>query len=87
MYPRPDIFDPERFKGFTDKTGQNGDRVLPLDPWDYYFGYGRRVCLGTHLAQASAWLAMASILSAFELRAKDPAALLHPEFCSEGILR
>lgn len=65
-YPNPKVFDPTRWiprEGYTP----------PLDSRAFAFGYGRRVCPGTHLAQPSAWIAMASMLATFNIRKKKDA--------------
>jgi len=89
FYPNPDNFDPERFKGLGEKStlkgNRGGNRPAP-DPRDWYFGYGRRICPGMHLAQASAFMAVACMLTAFEIRAKDPAMLANVTFTSETIV-
>jgi cytochrome P450 len=41
-----------------------------IDPRSCLFGYGRRLCPGVHLAQSSAWIAMVSILAAFNISKK-----------------
>ncbi|TFK31172.1 cytochrome P450-like protein [Crucibulum laeve] len=56
-YPNPEIFNPGRFF-----DGNNQP-----DPRNHVFGYGRRLCPGRHLAEASLWLSMASILSTFDI--------------------
>ena len=61
-YVDPDTFNPERFmtpEGTLDPNVPN--------PEDYAFGFGRRVCPGRFLASNSVWLALASILSVFNL--------------------
>ncbi|KAI0822115.1 cytochrome P450 [Trametes gibbosa] len=60
-YPNPEIFDPERF--FKDGKCYSGAR----DPSSYIFGFGRRICPGRHLAEASLFLACASVLQAFSI--------------------
>nr|BED43014.1 cytochrome P450 monooxygenase [Trametes versicolor] len=61
VYPDPGTFDPERF--LEDGKLSPGAR----DPYAYIFGLGRRVCPGRHLADASLFLACASILRAFNI--------------------
>ncbi|KIJ19370.1 hypothetical protein PAXINDRAFT_7853 [Paxillus involutus ATCC 200175] len=58
-YPNPTAFLPERFL--------RSDGTLNDDKFGYIFGFGRRICPGRHLADASLWCAMASILAAFKL--------------------
>lgn len=60
-YPSPRSFMPERF--LTDEGKFNGgdiDSVLS-------FGFGRRICVGRHLADTTVWLLFACILAAFRI--------------------
>ncbi|KAJ6621897.1 cytochrome P450 [Mycena sp. CBHHK59/15] len=64
IYPEADKFNPERF---LDVDGQlNGsDNILT-------FGFGRRACVGRHVADATVWAAVVSVLSTFNIAtAKD----------------
>ncbi|KIJ19362.1 hypothetical protein PAXINDRAFT_7846 [Paxillus involutus ATCC 200175] len=58
-YPNPTAFLPERF--LQSDGSLNDDNV----PWT--FGFGRRICPGRHLADASLWCAMVSILALFKI--------------------
>lgn len=57
-FPDPTAFKPERH---LDADGN----LLSDDISGLYFGYGRRICLGRYLANASTWLAAANMLSMF----------------------
>ena len=57
QYPEPDTFNPDRFL----------DSNQP-DPTLYVFGFGRRACPGSHLAQASVFLAIAQTLALFNIK-------------------
>nr|BED43016.1 cytochrome P450 monooxygenase [Trametes versicolor] len=60
-YPDPEIFNPDRFL-------KDGELYAgALDPYSYIFGFGRRVCPGRHLADASLFLTCASTLHAFSI--------------------
>ncbi|KAF9243461.1 cytochrome P450 [Melanogaster broomeanus] len=63
-YPDPDKFKPERFL--------LPDGSLTDDTVSVVFGWGRRICPGRHVADASVWSGIASMLSAFSfLKAQD----------------
>ncbi|KAJ7216242.1 cytochrome P450, partial [Mycena rebaudengoi] len=56
-YPDPFTFDPTRHLG---------DKPQP-DPFQFVFGYGRRVCPGAALGEESLFLAVANILASFNI--------------------
>lgn len=56
-YPNPYNFKPERF--FMADGQLNDDTV------DFPFGFGRRVCVGRHFADASLWISIVSLLATF----------------------
>ncbi|KAG2149337.1 cytochrome P450 [Suillus clintonianus] len=58
-YPSPDEFKPERF--LHDDGSLTGD-TMPLG-----FGWGRRICVGRHVADASLWIVISSFLAAFSV--------------------
>jgi len=58
LYPEPGEFKPERF------LSKNPDKDPNLTG---SFGFGRRICAGRNLADSTLWLAMASLLSAFDI--------------------
>ena len=58
-YPDPERFLPERF------LLENGD--LNDDTVGYTFGAGRRICVGRHVADASLWSAIVTILAVFRI--------------------
>jgi cytochrome P450 len=61
MYPEPDIFKPERF--------MNPNGTLREDPvLTSSFGFGKRICPGRHLAEATLFMAIASLLSVFNIK-------------------
>lgn len=57
VYPSPFKFDPTRFIG---------ERQQP-DPRELAFGRGRRVCPGQHIAEASIFIQVASVLAMFDI--------------------
>ncbi|KAI5120722.1 hypothetical protein M0805_006428 [Coniferiporia weirii] len=60
-YTDPTQFRPERFAKVDGKAPQI------LDPASAVFGFGRRICPGRHFAEASLWLAIANILTVFDI--------------------
>jgi len=54
-YDNPENFTPERFL--------NPDGSLNDDNMGYVFGFGRRICPGRYVADASVWIAMVTILA------------------------
>jgi len=60
VYQNPHEFRPERF--LPKDAGGYGE---PLS--DSSFGFGRRICPGRYLADASIWIVAASILAAFDI--------------------
>ncbi|KIJ60837.1 hypothetical protein HYDPIDRAFT_97846 [Hydnomerulius pinastri MD-312] len=63
-YPDPRTFNPSRFLTPEGKLNDDDMHIV--------FGFGRRICPGRHVAEASLWVAIVSILAAFNVRkAKD----------------
>ncbi|KAJ7777025.1 cytochrome P450, partial [Mycena metata] len=60
MYPDPHCFNPERFM----LDGKLNPAIR--DP-EAAFGFGRRICPGRHMATSSLWIAIAFILSTFDI--------------------
>ncbi|KIO27630.1 hypothetical protein M407DRAFT_23195 [Tulasnella calospora MUT 4182] len=56
-YTNPTVFDPERYLKESPE----------LDPGEYVFGYGRRLCPGKDLTFQEVWILAASVLWAFNL--------------------
>ncbi|KAJ6580662.1 cytochrome P450 [Mycena capillaripes] len=60
-YPDPQTFNPERFL----LDGKLNPAIR--DPETASFGFGRRSCSGRHIASASLWITITSILSIFNI--------------------
>lgn len=59
---------------YTDPDNFNPDRYMPAEEGGLgepfpngQFGFGRRVCIGKHLAEASVWIVVASMLSSMNI--------------------
>ncbi|THU92229.1 cytochrome P450 [Dendrothele bispora CBS 962.96] len=59
QYTSPEKFIPERY---LNKDGSFNEKYVNINTIDAY-GYGRRVCVGRHVADDTLWLTMASILA------------------------
>ncbi|KAG2072078.1 cytochrome P450 [Suillus decipiens] len=59
-YANPSQFNPERF------LDNNGKDPEP-DPYTICFGFGRRICPGLHLADASVWISTVMSLAVFDI--------------------
>ncbi|KZP23290.1 cytochrome P450 [Athelia psychrophila] len=62
VYPDPSVFNPERFlkDGKIDPDAQDPEMVV--------FGYGRRICPGSRVANAFVWLSAGCMLASFNIR-------------------
>ena len=60
-YLDPDEFDPDRYTPV-----EEGGRGEPLPSG--HFGFGRRVCVGQHLAKSSVWIVIVAILSTLDIK-------------------
>ncbi|PIL24825.1 cytochrome P450 [Ganoderma sinense ZZ0214-1] len=58
-YSDPEAFNPERFLD-TERQAR--------DPRQYAFGFGRRICPGRHLAEATVFIVCASMLYVFDIK-------------------
>jgi len=80
VYPDPHTFNPDRFLGL--EGGIQRETLLNV-----IWGFGRRVCPGRQLAEASLFIAMASVIAAFDiLLPKDSARPTEYSFTS-GYIR
>ena len=73
FFPEPDQFKPERHLGrdhLRSDTGGHSSSIWHeeyLDPLNYAFGFGRRICPGRHLASGSLFMVIASTLHTFNI--------------------
>ncbi|EGN99175.1 hypothetical protein SERLA73DRAFT_182045, partial [Serpula lacrymans var. lacrymans S7.3] len=59
IYFNPFSFEPDRFLSEGRLTDDNAS---------YVFGFGRRICVGRHAADASVWSAIVSFLAVFTIK-------------------
>ncbi|KAL0068245.1 hypothetical protein AAF712_004630 [Marasmius tenuissimus] len=64
VYPQPDTFDPDRYSG-------KGGRKIEDDPRSIVFGFGRRICPGRYIAEASIWIQIATALACLQIDKPD----------------
>jgi cytochrome P450 len=60
-YSSPDEFDPDRYI-----PAEEGGRGEPFPVGQ--FGFGRRICVGKHLAEANVWIVVASMLATLDIK-------------------
>ncbi|EKM56476.1 uncharacterized protein PHACADRAFT_141167 [Phanerochaete carnosa HHB-10118-sp] len=73
LYANPFVFDPARF------LPEDGHMPAP-DSKNYCFGFGRRICPGLHLADASVFTACAMVLATFVItKAVENGKIIEPE--------
>lgn len=60
VYKNPDIFNPDRYMPADD--GGYGEPFL-----NGSFGFGRRICVGRHLAMASIWIFLATLVATTDI--------------------
>lgn len=61
LYRHPKKFEPERYIPL-----EEGGRGEPYPKGQ--FGFGRRICVGQHLAEASMWILMVALLAKFDIQ-------------------
>ena len=86
-----------RAMGKTEGTSTSLEEFCPeryldgeekVDPYDFVFGFGRRVCPGRHLADSSLFLMFASMLATFNISPQTstpPGAADVPKFTTHLI--
>ncbi|KAG2739378.1 cytochrome P450 [Suillus brevipes Sb2] len=73
-YAKPSQFNPERFLA-------NDGKEPEIDPRTIGFGFGRRICPGLHLADASIWISAAMSLAVFDIsKIVEDGIEITPEF-------
>ncbi|KAG2062633.1 cytochrome P450, partial [Suillus decipiens] len=66
-YPNPKMFIPERHMSKVTTEAEEPSAHHGRDEISYAFGFGRRVCVGRHVADASLFAAIVNILAVFQI--------------------
>lgn len=66
IYPSADSFNPSRFMPSSLAALDESTR-RKMDPRNYVFGFGRRVCPGSNLVDSSNWLMMAMMVATCQI--------------------
>ena len=69
-YPSPDIFEPDRFKGDNQSSAASALSKDHMQRDHFHYGFGRRVCPGVHVAEASLFIVISRILWGFCIKPK-----------------
>lgn len=65
-YPKPEVFDPDRF---MNPTTPDSEKSAQPDPCKFSFGFGARACPGRQFAEKSLLLSMVGVLSGCNIEA------------------
>lgn len=64
MYSDPSSFNPSRFLDFSPEKSK------VMDPRNFVFGFGRRICPGQSLGENIIFLCITSVLACFDIKRK-----------------
>lgn len=69
-YSEPNIFNPDRFRG--DSLDASASALAPdyLERDHFHYGFGRRLCQGISVAEASLYIVISRVLWGFYIKAK-----------------
>jgi cytochrome P450 len=85
-YYNPDLFDPERFLGDELDANASALHAEYMKRDHFHYGFGRRLCQGIFVAEASLYIVVARILWAFDIKAIDGKKLNMNDKISKRIL-
>ena len=69
-YPNPDVFDPLRFSGDDLDASASALHADYMKRDHFHYGFGRRLCPGLHVAEASLYIVISRVLWGFDVKAK-----------------
>ncbi|EAU86925.2 cytochrome P450 [Coprinopsis cinerea okayama7 len=61
IFPDPETFNPERYLNMDPETKKK------QDPRNFIFGFGRRLCPGNHIVDASLWLLVVRMMATLDI--------------------
>ena len=70
IYPNPHLFSPDRFLADELDASSSAHQSDFTKRDHYHYGFGRRMCQGMYVAEASLYIVIARVLWAFDVRAK-----------------
>ena len=69
-YHDPEQFQPDRFKGDHQTAAASAQSTDYRERDHFHYGFGRRLCPGLHVAEASLFIVISRILWGFHIRPK-----------------
>lgn len=70
-YPDADKFNPDRFKGDLETAAVSAVSQDHMKRDHFHFGFGRRICPGIHVAEASLFIAISRLLWAYDIKPRQ----------------
>lgn len=69
-YPNPDVFEPLRFHADTLDASASALQPDHMKRDHFHYGFGRRLCQGIFVAEASLYIVISRVLWGFDIKAK-----------------
>ena len=75
-YPDPELFNPRRFRNDHTPAAASALSKDHMQRDHFHYGFGRRVCPGVHVAEASLFIVVSRVLWGFDIGPKEGCAPL-----------